>query len=97
MKFLTNPLLVAELEHEEAYHAFRKYAGEQIKANVEAIAPVGSSGQYHESIRSDDDGSVGTIDPFGHLVEWGSVNNSPYAPIRRGVAATGLALHEEDH
>ena len=29
---------------------------------------------------------------FGHLVEFGSVNNPPYAPIRSGVQAAGLRL-----
>lgn len=29
-------------------------------------------------------------DPFAHLVEWGSINNSPYSPIRRAVHESGL-------
>ena len=27
---------------------------------------------------------------FGHLVEFGSINNQPYAPIRTGVQTSGL-------
>lgn len=30
----------------------------------------------------------------GHLVEFGSKNNPPYAPLRRGVRAAGLRLDE---
>jgi hypothetical protein len=29
-------------------------------------------------------------DPFAHLVEWGSVNNPTYAPIRRAIRASRL-------
>lgn len=31
-------------------------------------------------------------DPFWHLVEFGSVNNPPYAPVRRGIRAAGLTF-----
>lgn len=30
-----------------------------------------------------------------HLVEWGSVNNPPYAPVRRGVIMSGLRFADE--
>lgn len=30
------------------------------------------------------------IDHAGHLLEWGSINNPPHAPLRRGVLAAGL-------
>lgn len=29
-------------------------------------------------------------DPFWHLVEYGSINNPPYAPVRRAVRALSL-------
>lgn len=38
---------------------------------------------------------VYTSDPFGHLVEWGSANNPPFAPFRRGVSAAGMRLKED--
>jgi hypothetical protein len=31
-------------------------------------------------------------DPFAHLVEWGSVKNPTYAPIRSGISSLGLKL-----
>lgn len=37
-------------------------------------------------------GSVLSTDPFAHLVEFGSINNVAYAPLRRGVEATGLKV-----
>jgi hypothetical protein len=33
---------------------------------------------------------VRNTDPFAHLVEWGSINNSAYAPIRRAIRTSGL-------
>src|SRR4051812_16675366 len=33
---------------------------------------------------------ITTSDKIWHIIEYGSVNNPPYAPIRRGVIAAGL-------
>lgn len=33
-------------------------------------------------------------DPFAHLVEWGSVKNVAYAPLRRAARALGFKIHE---
>jgi hypothetical protein len=33
---------------------------------------------------------VESTDPFGHLVEWGSVNNEIYAPLHKAVRVVGL-------
>ncbi len=33
---------------------------------------------------------ITTSDAIWHIIEFGSVNNPPYAPIRRGVIAAGL-------
>jgi hypothetical protein len=33
-------------------------------------------------------------DHAGHLQEWGSANNPPHAPLRRGARAGGLRLDE---
>lgn len=30
------------------------------------------------------------LDPFAHLVEWGSIKNPAYAPIRQAIVASGL-------
>lgn len=30
--------------------------------------------------------------PYGHLVEWGSVNNAPKAPLRRAAQRVGLRI-----
>lgn len=35
-------------------------------------------------------GTVGSTDVAAHLIEFGSINNPPYAPLRRGVDDAGL-------
>lgn len=50
-------------------------------------------GQYKESfyVRSyRSSWQVWNGDPFAHLMEWGSVRNPAYAPIRRAVRASGM-------
>lgn len=47
------------------------------------------SGRYSRSLQAakDDRGVVAeSTDPFGHLVESGSINNQPYSPLRRAAA-----------
>lgn len=39
--------------------------------------------------------TVGTTWPFAHLIEWGSINNQPYAPLRKAVTGLGLRFVEE--
>ncbi|HNH38628.1 MAG TPA: hypothetical protein PK912_09290 [Microthrixaceae bacterium] len=38
--------------------------------------------------------TVAMTGPFAHLEEWGSVNSSPTAPLRRAVEASGLEFEE---
>lgn len=38
---------------------------------------------------------VTTGDPIYHIIEWGSVNNPPYAPFRRGAERAHLDWHGE--
>lgn len=39
--------------------------------------------------------TVGTRWPFGHLIEWGSSKNPPYAPLRKAVSSLGLKFEEK--
>jgi hypothetical protein len=60
-------------------------------------APRGQSDDYVNSIDVIEiNGRVylRTNDFAGHMVEFGSVNNPPYAPLRKGVRAAGLRLDE---
>lgn len=43
------------------------------------------------------DGAVGTAytdSPIGHIIEWGSEDTAPQAPLRKGARAAGLKLKE---
>lgn len=78
-----------------------KALGEQVAAEVRRIAPH-HTGYYIKSIRVGEpvkghDGLVVPVestDSFAHLVEFGSVNNEPYAPLRRAVRNLGLKVVE---
>lgn len=90
-RFVANRAFEAELKRSPAYKAEMAL---RAKAGAEAarrIAPRGSTGDYAESIQVDDN-RVLTDDPAGHLVEWGSVNNPAYAPLRKGAEATGARV-----
>lgn len=72
----------------------RVRAAKAVAAAVEAAAPD-HTGRFRNSIRVDESGDVvrvKTTDPAGHLIEWGSVNNPPYAPFREGIARAGFRL-----
>ena len=62
-------------------------AGE-IARRAAADAPK-RTGRYSRSLKAtkDDRGVVAeSTDPFGHLVESGSINNQPYSPLRRAAS-----------
>jgi len=97
MIFRPNPALIAELEAEGVVDALAHSAAEAAKEEAEAIAPRGETGRYTDSFvvtKSDAGWALGNTDFAAHWVEWGSVNNPPYAPLRRAVQATGLHLRE---
>lgn len=98
VRFIPSPIaaVAGALEGEELYDAGIESVAEHVKKEVESVAPIGASGNYHHSIEVDKEHNrVQTVDPFGHLVEWGSINNQPYAPLRKGVLASGLRLVED--
>jgi hypothetical protein len=97
MTFIPNPAFDAEFQREALTRLGMVRVAEELKLVVETIAPVGPTGDYKNSIEAGEDAIsafVTTKDFAGHIVEWGSVNNPPYAPIRRAVIEAGLTLHE---
>lgn len=92
--------LAREIERSPEYRAAIGEIAADVKDSVERQSPIGETGDYIHSIVVIPRGpsarpKVATRDPFGHLVEWGSQNNPPYAPLRRGVRAAGLRLDEK--
>lgn len=72
-------------------------SAEAVKAAAIQGTPGGGTGATGRSYEvTEVDGKILVIntDPFFHLTEWGSVNNPPYAPLRRGVQTAGLRLSE---
>lgn len=98
--FIPNPGFGKELMAEEEFRAqLGKVQGQAVKTLASQLAPRGDTGKTARSfIVVDEDGEVrvGNTDPFFHLTEWGSVNNPPYAPLRRAVTAAGLRLAESE-
>lgn len=95
-RFDRNPDFEQDLRSSAAFKRGLRLPAEAIKRHAEHAAPRGS-GRTARSfvVRTDGDTvQVGNTDPFFHLTEWGSINNPPYAPLRRGVKAAGLRLDE---
>lgn len=93
MRFLPNPSFEAELQREAQYHAYIESVLERIKTAAESIAP--GDGYYKQSFVVYWDGTrayVGSSDFAAHLIEWGSINNPPYAVLRRAAAMAGFEL-----
>ena len=95
--FIPNPEMIEELMAEEGFrHQLGRVQGEAIKERASQLSPRGTGRTARSFVVVDEDGEirVGNTDPFFHLTEWGSVNNPPYAPLRRAVTAAGLRLDE---
>jgi Bacteriophage HK97-gp10, putative tail-component len=92
--FVLNPAAGDELAASQRCRDGLREIGEQYAAAVRAAAPV-ESGDYRDSVEVVDRGGVVSVvlsDLAAHLVEFGSVNNQPYAPVRRAALAIGLRL-----
>jgi hypothetical protein len=81
-----------ELERDPRMVAHIRSSTTTVAVAVRAAAPR-KTGRYRKSVKPRDNRVVAE-DPFWHLVEYGSVNNPPYAPLRRGTRAAGLRLDE---
>jgi hypothetical protein len=101
--FKKNRAFVAELKREPGYRQALKDAAEEVRNNAVVLEtaahgpwmpPQGNPGQtivLREYSRGGiPEVIVTNIDHGGHLIEWGSINNPPHAPLRRAVRAAGL-------
>ncbi len=100
MTIVVNPVWVAEaLAEQQARDALRAPA-EEIRDAVNAAVPVvtGSlQAWYEQTDIVDGDGRQVRIEmgvPIGAIIEYGSVNNPPYAPMRTGIEAAGARYQE---
>lgn len=98
MRFKPNPRFEREIDRQASVRLHIRKKAMQVKSFAVGMAPRGVSDDYAASIDVVDRGDetyVRTNDFAGHMVEYGSVNNPPYAPIRRAIRAAGLRLDEK--
>jgi hypothetical protein len=100
--FRANPRLAAELGAQAKARAVLVRAAEKAAPKAEALIPgkdkawmprKGNRGTVQVEVTPTSVRLV-NIDHGGHLQEWGSEQNAPAAPLRRGVQAAGFRLHE---
>lgn len=108
---INRPVLQAELESMPGARAALAVTAAAVEGSVIAQAPHGASlswpwrnpirhGWFRESISTTSFRTwyrVFSTDPFGHLVEWGSAKNPPYAPFRRTLRRFGGTTNPEKH
>jgi hypothetical protein len=102
VRFLRNAAFEASMQRDPRYRAYLRARVEAqvvpvVRGMAEQVgAPWMPRGGRAIVTESDLDGvRVVNTDYGAHLAEWGSVNNPPHAPLRRGVRAAGLRLREE--
>lgn len=61
----------------------------KVLAAVVIAAPPYATGYFDRRVKARRNRVV-LLDPFWHLVEYGSANNPPYAPVRKSVRALGM-------
>jgi hypothetical protein len=91
-RFRRNAALERDLKRSTAYEEYLAGKAEEVAQAARDAAPV-DTGHYRRSIKTDGH-IVYTDDVAGHLIEFGSAKNPPYAPLRRGAHAAGLRLDE---
>jgi hypothetical protein len=102
MNFRRNPKFEAEMQAQLETRAVLIAAAEKAQPKAEALIPgtdeawmprKGNRGTVVVDASGAEVQLVNT-DHGGHLMEFGSKNNAPAAPLRRGVRAAGFDLHE---
>lgn len=97
MKARVNPRLAAELAASPGVAGALEVAARAAKRQAEAASPKGGPAPgYAARFRVTTGATVRleNLDIAAHIVEWGSANNPPYAPLRRGTRAAGLRITE---
>ena len=100
MTFKPNPNLVRELAREPWAQDLLREAAEAVEDEARRNSPLGDDfvgyyGRFATRVGRLS-ATVGNTDIAAHLIEYGSVNNPPYAPLRRGVSAAALRFVDRD-
>lgn len=83
-----NPLFEEEVQTQADFQKGMRSITKGVAASVRAVSPR-QTGYYERRVKARGT-RVRALDPFWHLVEYGSKNNPPYRPMTRGVRAAGL-------
>lgn len=101
MRFVPNPKALREIRRQPSFDAGMLTRAKKIQGLAKSFTSRGSDpvrGHFadrYETEMVDGIPRVGNTDKsFYHLIEYGSVNNTPQAPLRRAVRASGLRLDE---
>lgn len=85
--FVRNPKFESQIgETDTVKNALKQFIGIALWA-AKVSAPY-HTGAYRRSLFRSTVG-IGSRSSFWHLVEFGDVNNGPYAPLRKGVEGAG--------
>lgn len=105
MRFRPNPDFLDQLARTQEVREATRAGAEAVAQEAEQLADAASapwlprrgSGTNTTFVVADDGETIAVVntDHAGHLVEWGSENNPPHAPLRRGVHAAGLHFDEQ--
>ena len=102
-RFRRNPRLEQQLQRQpqlrRALTEFAEDAQRHAEGFMQAAGgpwmPRKGSRSSTKVVTEGDEVRLVNLDHAGHLQEWGSRNNPPHAPLRRGVRAAGLRLDEQ--
>lgn len=94
--YLPNPDFEREISGQDENKAALKEAADTVASRAETMTPrIMPRNSEAMEVSEDEDGvAVVNTDFGGHLAEWGSRNNQPFAPLRRGVRSAGYRLEE---
>jgi len=103
-KFVASPGFIPGLMADPKFQGAILAKGIDVRKGIKGNLPSGASGgrrvaAYARKAYAEKDGQgrdfrvvVGTRWRLGHLIEFGSVNNPAYSPLRKSVLAAGLRL-----
>lgn len=98
-RFVANPDFQRELKSEPPYKRGVGAIAVRVEDAIELAAlPFRDTGNYMKRVEAryiNGEFFVEVERHFGHLMEFGSINNAPQANIRRGVKAAGLRFEDD--
>lgn len=89
-RYKPNHFFVEEVQLQPQHQKGMRQITKLVAEVIRRVAPH-KTGYYERRVKARGM-LIRAEDVFWHLVEYGSVNNPAYAPLRRGIRAAGLKL-----